>query len=165
MTPTRQRVLIAVLIVIGVAFVGFFGMRFFHALREFRGHRPPHFPRPGDQPAQTDVELIRDWMTIPYIESTYRLPPNLLYETLNIQPNGNGKKSLKQLNEKYYPQTPGIVLEKVKAAILANQPTPTVVPIATAVPAATGNSHPVRPGADRCAGDRHGYPRSLSPGE
>ncbi len=40
MTPTKQRLLVIGLIVIGFTFVIFFGIRFFHAFREFNGHRP-----------------------------------------------------------------------------------------------------------------------------
>lgn len=137
MTPTKQRLLVIGLIVVGLVFVAFFGIRFFHAFREFNGHRPHHFPPPGSQPAQTDASLIRDWMTIGYVSEAYRLPRNLLYEAVNIPPNGNEHKSLKQLNDKYYPQEPGVVLEKVKAAILANEPTPTASPSVTSVPLAT----------------------------
>jgi hypothetical protein len=140
MTPTRQRLLFIGLIIIGLAFVVFFGVRLVHAFKEFNGHRPRHFPPPHSQPAETDVTLIRDWMTIGYLSEAYQLPPNLLYEALNIPPNGNEHKSLKQLNDKYYPQQSGVVLEKVKAAILANQPPPAPIapdaptPPATAIP-------------------------------
>ena len=137
MIASRQRTLVLGLILIGILFVGFFGLRFFHAFREFRGHRPPHFPPASNVPAETDVELIRDWMTIPYISITYRLPPNLLYKTLNLPPKGNEEKSLKQLNDEYYPQTPGIVIETVKATIRAN-PSLRTAPIPdTAVPPPT----------------------------
>ena len=74
-------------------------------------------------------------MTLPYISIMYHLPLNLLYETLNIPPEGNEKKSLKQINDQYYPQAPGIVIEMVKSAILASQPD-TVVPALTPVPPA-----------------------------
>jgi hypothetical protein len=120
-----------------------FGLRFFHAFREFRGHRPPSFPPAGAPPAETDADLIREWMTIPYISTAYRLPPRLLYETLDIPPKGNEGKSLRQLNDEYYPQAPGIVIEKVKAAIRANPPpftAPTpdaVTPVMTSAPLLT----------------------------
>ena len=139
MTPSRQRALIIGLILIGAAFVGFFGLRAFHAFRKFHGHRPPPFPpsEPGAEPAQTDVSLIRDWMTIGFISHTYGTPPNLLYEALGIPPNGNEQKSLKRLNDKYFPEKPGYVLETVKTTILANQLKETAVPPATAVPPST----------------------------
>ena len=133
MSSAKQRALVIGLIVIGFIFVAFFGIRFFHAFREFNGHRPHHFPPPGPEPAETDVSLIRDWMTIGYISQAYHLPPNLLYETLNIPPNGNEHKSLEQLNDKYYPETSDLVLEKVKATILAHQPPLTAAPPNTEV--------------------------------
>lgn len=120
---------------IGLLIIVFFGLRTVRAFREFHGHRPP--PPFATKPVETDAELIRDWMTLPYISITYRLPLNLLYETLNIPPQGNERKSLKQLNDQYYPQTPGIVMEIVKSMILTSQPIPTAVPPDTVVPALT----------------------------
>lgn len=136
MTPSRQRTLVLGIILIGVLFVGFFGLRFFRAFREFRGHRPPPFPPADAQPAETDVELIRDWMTISFISHTYRTPPNLLYKALDIPPRGNEEKSLQQLNDEYFPNQPGYVLATVKETILANQPIPTASPLDTAIPTA-----------------------------
>ena len=122
MTPARQRALITSLIIIGAFIVGFFGWRTFHAFREFRGHRPPPLQPADSQQIETDVELIRDWMTIPYISRTYHVPPKLLFNALGIPLRGNEEKSLAQLNEEYSPQAPGIVMEVVKGAIRANQP-------------------------------------------
>jgi hypothetical protein len=135
MTPSRQRTLVLGLILIGVIFVGFFGLRFFRAFREFRGHRPPPFPPADSQPVETDVELIRNWMTIGFISHTYRTPPNLLYKALDIPPRGNEDKSLQQLNDEYFPNQPGYVLETVKGTILASQPIPTALP--PAIPPST----------------------------
>jgi len=135
MTPARQRALITGLIVVGVLIVGFFGLRTFHAFREFRGHRPPPPFAPAEaQQVETDVELIRDWMTIPFISKMYHVPPPILFETLNIHPNGNQDKSLNDLNQEYYPEENGIVLEKVKAAVLANQPPLIPTPQGTPAP-------------------------------
>jgi len=130
MTTSKQRFLIAGLIIIGVVFVGFFGLRFLRVFKEFRGHRPPPFePASADAP-ETDVELIREWMTIGFISHTYRTPPNLLYKALGISPKDNEEKSLEQLNEEYFPDTPGYVIATVKAAILANQAAPNKAPTA-----------------------------------
>jgi hypothetical protein len=128
MTPARQRALVIGLIVIGVLIVGFFGLRTLRAFREFRGHRPPR-PFDSDRPRQTDVELIRDWMTIPFIEHTYGVSPRIIFDALEIHPRGNQDKSIKQLNDEYFPSQPGYVLEAVKAAVLANLP-PAPVPSA-----------------------------------
>lgn len=137
MIPSRQRVLITGLILFGIAIVGFFGFRTFHAFRKFRGHRPPPLPPAESQQIETDVDLIRDWMTIPYISRTYQVPRKLLFDALGIPPRGNEEKSLAQLNEEYSPQAPGIVMEVVKAAIRANQPSLPSGSIKTPIPATT----------------------------
>ncbi len=70
--PVWQKVLILILIVIGLLITVRFGMR---AVRSFGilRHRP--FP-----PAlETDVELIRGWMTIPYIAHVYSVPDEILW--------------------------------------------------------------------------------------
>lgn len=139
MNPSRQRILITGLIVLGIFFIGFFGLRFIRAARQFHGHHPRPFPPMGSQPVETDVSLIRDWMTIGFISHTYQTPPDLLYRALNIPPNGNEHKSLKKLNDEYFPDQPGYVLETVKNTIQANQaptpvPQPTEISPATAVP-------------------------------
>ena len=103
----------------GLIIAIFFGLRTARAFRQFHGHPPPPF---ASQPAETDVNLIRDWMTVPFISRMYHVPPRVLFEALEIPPDGNQEKSLKQLNEEYYPQAHGIILEKIKVTILANQP-------------------------------------------
>ena len=137
---TRQRNFVVGLIVIGLMIISFFGLRTMRAFRQFYGHRPP--PPFSGEKAETDVSLIRDWMTLQYISITYRLPPELLYETLKIPPRGSERKSLKELNDEYYPQAPGTVLELVRATILASQPPPTAVPPDTAVPGDTAVPRP-----------------------
>jgi len=145
MTPSRVRTLIFVLIFIGGLIVGFFGLRTLHAFREFGGHRPPPPPSVAEaEGIETDVELIREWMTVPFISKMYHVPPNVLFDALGIPANKNREKSLKQLNREYFPQADGIVLEKIKAAVLANQPqqmqenpeipTPPVRPTFTSTP-------------------------------
>jgi hypothetical protein len=122
MTPSRVHTLIFVLIFIGGLIVGFFGLRTLHAFREFGGHRHPPPPSVAEaEGIETDVELIREWMTVPFISKMYHVPPNVLFDALKIPANKNREKSLKQLNREYFPQADGIVLEKIKAAVLANQ--------------------------------------------
>jgi hypothetical protein len=129
MTPIKQRTVIIGLIIIGILLAGFFGLRAFIAFSRFRGHPPPPLPAAEAQQVETDVELIRDWMTIPYIARTYQVSPKYLFDALGIHPRGNEEKSLAQLNEEYSPQAPGIVVEVIKAAIRAKQPAPpTVIP-------------------------------------
>jgi hypothetical protein len=112
MTPAKQRSLIAGLIVLGILIAGFFGLRAMLAFREFRRHAPPPplAEAFNEQPMETDVELIRDWMTVPYIAMTYRVHPKVLFDALDINPRGNDEKSIEQLNEEFFPDQPGIVI-------------------------------------------------------
>ena len=116
----KQRNFVIGLIIIGLMIVGFFGLRTARAFRQFHGHRPP--PPFATEHIETDVNLIRDWMTIPFISRMYHVPPPLLFDALKIPEQGNKEKSLKQLNEEYYPQDDGVVLESIKATVSANQP-------------------------------------------
>lgn len=126
---TKQRNLTILLIVLGLLLVAFFGMRAFHAFRKFSGHRPPPAGR-----VETDVNKIQDWMTIPFISRMYLISPKDLFDALEIPPQGNQDKSLKDLNNTYYPQSDGIVMEKVKAAIQSHKPPPPHQPADTSIP-------------------------------
>jgi len=123
----KQRNLVTGLIILGLLLVIFFGLRTALAFRQFREHRPP--PPFATKPIETDVNLIRDWMTVPFISKMYRVRPHILFDALEIPEQENREKSLRQLNEEYYPQAEGIVLEKVKAAVRAaitNRPQPDI---------------------------------------
>jgi|SRR5688572_33129342 len=133
-TNPRQRNFVVGLVIIGLMIIIFFGLRTVHAFRQFHGHRPP--PPFATRPVETDVNLIRDWMTIPFIAKMYHVRSHILYEALDIPEQGNREKSLKQLNDRYFPESEGIVLEKIKAAVLAalaNQPRPEPIPPDTPV--------------------------------
>lgn len=126
----RQRALVIGLILIGLIIVGFFGLRTARAFRRFGGHPPP--PPFAPEHIETDVSLIRDWMTVPFIAKMYHVPARVIFKALDIPEHKNKEKSLKQLNEEYYAEAEGIVLEKVKAAVLSNQPPP--IPTVPAIP-------------------------------
>jgi hypothetical protein len=143
MKQLAQRALTSALIIIGIIIVGFFGWRTLHAFREFREHRPAPPAAPEAAQVETDVELIRDWMTIPYISRTYDVPQKILFDALGIPSRGNEEKSLAQLNEKYSPEAPGIVMEVVKATILVNQPT--LLPEGDKTPVDTVTAIPSQP--------------------
>jgi len=128
MSPAKQRALTIGLIVLGIVIVGFFGIRAIHAFRHIRDGKfgPGHPPPP---PSQTDVELIRDWMTIAYISRAYGVPDHMLFNELKIPEQGNLKKSLKTLNDRYYPNQAGFVLAEIKKAIDNHRPpAPPVTP-------------------------------------
>lgn len=116
-TRLRHNLLAIGLITLGFLITAFFGVRALHAFRKFNGHRPPP---PGR--VETDVDLIRDWMTIPFISRTYQVPPDVIFEALNIPPQKDHDKSLKVLNEEYYPDQDGYLLSLVKETVLAHQP-------------------------------------------
>lgn len=128
MPRPKQRTLILLLVAAGALLVSLFGLRTLRALRELREHRPPPVPAQVSGEPETNVELIRDWMTVPFIARMYRIPPSVLYRALDISPRGNEEKSLTQLNEQYFPGSPGIVQTKIKAAVLENLRPPAPAP-------------------------------------
>jgi hypothetical protein len=134
-TNPKQRALVIGLIILGILFTLFFGMRVFHALKKFGGHGPPPHGK-----IETDVELIRDWMTISFIARTYRVPEKDMFDALKISPLGSHNKSLKELNNDYYPDKDGFVMDTVKTAILAFQashpPPPDSAPTTVSTPTA-----------------------------
>ena len=132
MTPFLQRVLVAALILFGIWIAAFFGLRTFHAYREVREHRPP--PPFNNERVETNVELIEDWMTVPFVAKMYHIPPRILYAALDIPSEGKKEKSLRQLNDMYFPDTPGHVLEIVKTTVQANLPPPSPGSTAAATP-------------------------------
>ena len=117
-----KRILVTGLTLFGCLLIFFFGLRAVHAFRKFGGTPPPQ--RPSGE-VETDVERIRDWMTVPFIARMYGVPEETLFEALEIPEEGNRKKSLEELEKKYYPNSKGTVIEIVKATILAHPPPPT----------------------------------------
>lgn len=120
---SKQRILFIALSILGVMLILFFGLRALRAFKKFDGHRPP----PMAEELQTDVNDIEGWMTIPFISHNYGVPPDILFAALSINGKENHKKSLKQLNDEFYAEQDGYVIETVRATILAHQPPPTPV--------------------------------------
>jgi len=132
----KQRALVIGLIALGILFTAFFGMRALHAFKKFDGHRPPPPGRPGK--VETDVELIRGWMTVPFIAELYRVPEPALFDALKISPDEETReKSLRDLNREYYPDADSFVLDTVKATVEKLQPpTPDSAPTTVSPPTA-----------------------------
>jgi ABC-type nickel/cobalt efflux system permease component RcnA len=42
-------------------------------------------------------EVIRPWMSVPYIAHSYRVPPHVLYQALGISPQPHDRRPLKQI--------------------------------------------------------------------
>jgi hypothetical protein len=107
------------LIILGLVLIGFFGFR---AMRSFL-----RLQLTGLEPGVTDVELIRGWMTVPYIATAYGAPEAYIFEQIGVPPQGNQTKSLRHLNTDYFNGEPEAILTAVKAAIRqyqAEQPPP-----------------------------------------
>jgi hypothetical protein len=113
----KQRTLVIGLIILGILFTVFFGMRVAHAYKKFNGHRPPPHGK-----VETEVELIRSWMTIPFISELYHVPEKIIFDALKIPSQENREKSLRDLNHEYYPDANEFVLDTVRKTILAHQP-------------------------------------------
>lgn len=127
--PSRwEKRLTAALIVLGLILILFFGFR---AVRSFL-----RIQFTGLEPGVTNVELIRGWMTIPYIAVAYQVPEDYIFEQLGIPQEGNQTKGLGRLNTEYYFGKSQAVLKMVQSAIRQYQaehppptaPSPTVSP-------------------------------------
>jgi hypothetical protein len=104
----EQRLTIG-LIILGLILIGFFGFR---AMRSFL-----RIQFTGLEPGVTDVELIRGWMTVPYIATAYGVPEAYIFERIGVPPEDNQTKSLRRLNADYFNGEPEAILTAVKAAI------------------------------------------------
>lgn len=122
-TSKIKRAVIIALNILGCLLILVFGLRALHAFRKFSGSPHPPPSSPGE--VETDVERIRDWMTVPFIAHMYGVPAEILFEALGIPEEGNRKKNLGTLNREYFPQSDGRVEKIVKDAILAHQSPPT----------------------------------------
>jgi hypothetical protein len=58
------------------------------------GHRLMGPPPP---PRQTDVSLIADWMSVPYISRAYRVPEDEIFRALGTGPEGRRMRSLREI--------------------------------------------------------------------
>jgi len=103
----RDTLLSIILILVGLGLVLFFGGR---AIRAFRHVRQ-------GPPRETNVELIQDWMTIPYISHVYKVPPDYIFDQLDIPGQENREKSIAELNDEYAAAEDGLILTQVKAII------------------------------------------------
>lgn len=97
------------ILLLGLALVVFFGLRAGRAFFHLRGSEL--------HPERPDPQDIRGWMTPAYISKAFRLPPEYLYEKLEISPNENAKRSLQAINRLYYPDQPGYILARTREVV------------------------------------------------
>lgn len=87
--PARRLAPTIVLLVVGVALIGFFGFRVYHNYTRFQQFRRA--------PETVNADDLRDWMTLPYIGHAYGVPPDALFDALGLPKAGNEHLSLQQL--------------------------------------------------------------------
>ncbi len=105
----REKILTTGLMVVGIILIIFFGFR---AVRSFL-----RIQFTSLEPGVTDVELIRGWMTIPYIAAAYDVPEEYIFEQIGIPQEGNQDKGLYRLNRDYFEGEPGAILKVIQEAI------------------------------------------------
>ena len=109
----RERILSTGLIVVGVILVIFFGFR---AVRSFL-----RIQFTSLEPGVTDVELIRGWMTVPYLATSYGVPEDYIFEQIGVPQEGNRDRALYRLNQEYFEGEPEAILKVVQEAITRYQ--------------------------------------------
>jgi hypothetical protein len=86
----RRRPLLVAAVTIALILVVVFGGRAAWRLaHRFMGPPPP--------PRQTDVSLIADWMSVPYVGRAYRVPEPELFRALGVEPEGRRMRPLREI--------------------------------------------------------------------
>jgi len=78
----RQKWIVVAALVLTVVVTGLFAVRTVRRAMYWRAHRD---------------EVIRPWMSIPYVAHSYRVPPHVLYKALGIPPQAHDRRPLKQV--------------------------------------------------------------------
>lgn len=97
---------------VGIVIVLIFGLRAFRDFQRFRRGPPPM--------RTSDVELIRDWMTIGHIAHTYGVPPEELFTALGLDPSSSPRQSMRNL-AKASGQDVNTMIATLKQVILQRQ--------------------------------------------
>jgi hypothetical protein len=105
----NRRIILFALFIIGIGLAFFFGTRAFHNFthireKKFRG-------------GETNVELIRGWMTVDYITKMYHVPPDVVLKPFNLPVATNMNHSLGSLIKATGTSNPEALLEQVKKSI------------------------------------------------
>jgi hypothetical protein len=106
----RRQVLIAAAFALSIVVIVVFGIRAFH-----------------QAPRKKSSERIRPWMSIKYVARAHRVPPQVLYEALDLPPKTQDKRSIKQIARAQNLPVEEVILVLQKAierARPASAPTP-----------------------------------------
>ena len=77
-----QKWIVLIAFALVVAATGIFAVRTVRRAMFWRQHRD---------------EVIRPWMSIPYVAHSYRVPPHILYQALGIPPQPHDRRPLRQI--------------------------------------------------------------------
>src|SRR5258707_7006973 len=77
-----QKWIVVAALVLVVLVTGLFAVRTVRRAMYWRVHRD---------------EVIRPWMSIPYVAHSYRIPPPVLYQSLGIPPQPHDRRPLRQI--------------------------------------------------------------------
>ncbi len=66
---------------------------------------------------ETNVELIRPWMTVNYITKMYHVPPDVVLAPLGLPVEGNNRRDIGSLIRSTGTSNPEEMLERIKESI------------------------------------------------
>lgn len=92
--------------VLGLGMMLFFGRRVLMRYFDLRGR--------GGFRAGEGAPPIEGWMTLPHVAKVYHVPPEVLFDALQIPMEGNERRSLDDLNREYAPDAPGKLMELLR---------------------------------------------------
>jgi hypothetical protein len=104
-----ERWLVPVVIAVGMLLAIFFGVRTAHAFANMR--------HAGFHPRVVSVDGIQDWMTVPGLARMFNVPPDYIFQHIGVSQQSSQHSSLKALNRRYFPDQPGLVVNRVKEAV------------------------------------------------
>src|SRR5438477_8982141 len=116
--PKTRLLLPIMVIIIGLAIAGFFGVRSVRSFRELQ-----YIHQQGLDRGTASVDAIRPWMTIRFIAVAYAVPEEYLYSALAIPfDRRNADQSLGELNRIYEfglvpNSTELVIVDKARTAI------------------------------------------------
>ena len=110
LSSRQQRTLTFIVLLLGLFFVAFYGMRAYHGLRRLLE---------GTQP------IVRPWMTIPRLSHQFKIPETELYQALDVAPQRPDPRPLDKLaREKGLmpPKPPSVLMPVVDALSVSFPP-------------------------------------------
>jgi hypothetical protein len=102
----NPRFYLILFLILGLILAGFFALRAFHGFQHMRSNKFGG--------GESNVELIRGWMTVDYITKMYHVPPDVVLSPLNLPVEGNEKRSLESLIRSTRTSDPAGLLQKIK---------------------------------------------------